>query len=528
MHAIVKYVLLAALLLLIVAIPSQAQTINATSCSSGDVQAAFNAANNSTVTINIPAGVCHWSSHVAFNVPSGNTSLTILGAGTCTGTPSPTSCNDATTIIDDDTTDSTWLLQINTGTAPSYLRVSGITLQGGMGTAKWNAIFAINGYTQHLRIDHIHLNGNTYTSSLFPAIRVTNWIYGVIDHSIFEGPHAAGLQVWMDNYGSSAYSFGDGSWADEPNFGSEKFIFVENNTFITTANTGGGYFYSDCSAGGRFVTRYNTFTSTGLLNHPTGGAGRMRGCRALEIYGNSFGGTVPDFAVFYDQSGTSLIWNNTINSSYSNFLNFHNTRADNSIYSEAASPKGWGYCGTLFNGTSSVWDQNTSSNGYACLDQVGRGKGDLLKSDFPNVLDTATKSGTWPNQAVEPVYEWMNNYAGLHYVSTYPTGTTIFQANRDYYLWCNSSSSSGCSTFTGATGTGSGLLAARPSSCTAGPGGNTPGVAYWATDTNTLYVCSSTNTWTTYYTPYTYPHPLTQGSQSSYVAAPTGLVANVQ
>jgi hypothetical protein len=40
------------------------------------------------------------------------------------------------------------------------------------------------------------------------------------------------------------------------------------------------------------------------------------------------------------------------------------------------------------------------------------------------------------------------------------------------------------------------------------PGGNTPGVGYWASDINTLYVCNPTNTWTVYYTPFTYPHPL--------------------
>ena len=40
-------------------------------------------------------------------------------------------------------------------------------------------------------------------------------------------------------------------------------------------------------------------------------------------------------------------------------------------------------------------------------------------------------------------------------------------ANQDYYLHA--------SPFTGATGTGSGLLSARPASCTAG-------VAYWATE----------------------------------------------
>ncbi|MGA9315345.1 MAG: hypothetical protein WBV77_12025 [Solirubrobacteraceae bacterium] len=79
--------------------------------------------------------------------------------------------------------------------------------------------------------------------------------------------------------------------------------------------------------------------------------------------------------------------------------------------------------------------------------------------------------------------------------------------------------------FNGTTGTGFGLLAARPSTCTPGPGGtyySSPtgsyGVAYWATDANSgngeLYVCTATNTWTGIYQPYTYPHPLVAGTQS--------------
>jgi hypothetical protein len=64
---------------------------------------------------------------------------------------------------------------------------------------------------------------------------------------------------------------------------------------------------------------------------------------------------------------------------------------------------------------------------------------------------------------------------------------------------------------------GVGVIASRPGTCTTG-------VAYWATNegewnsTNgatadgRLYKCTSTNTWTLYYTPYTYPHPLRTSS----------------
>ena len=35
-----------------------------------------------------------------------------------------------------------------------------------------------------------------------------------------------------------------------------------------------------------------------------------------------------------------------------------------------------------------------------------------------------------------------------------------------------------------------------------------------------LYVCTSTDTWTLHYTPYTYPHPLVQGTGTGDVIIP--------
>jgi PKD repeat protein len=55
--------------------------------------------------------------------------------------------------------------------------------------------------------------------------------------------------------------------------------------------------------------------------------------------------------------------------------------------------------------------------------------------------------------------------------------------------------------FDGTVGIGVGLLSARPATCTVG-------VAYWATDTQTLYKATAPNSWAPYYTPFIYPHPL--------------------
>jgi len=346
-------------------------------------------------------------------------------------------------------------------------------------------------------VDHIH----------FKQINALAFIHsgslnGVFDHVLLEGYDGSG---WRD-YGDTT-SNGDGNWAAATGLGSSNFLFFEDSTFNTASN--------DCQQGGSWVVRYNTFNNNGVQTHPTGGAGRARGCRAWEIYGNQFvNPTTNNFNVFFMSSGTGVVWANRAPSGISNFVTIHSMRRNNSTYSESNSPNGWGYCGSSFNGVASPWDQNTNIvTGYPCIDQPGRGQGDLLAGDFPNAVNTVMGSLSWPHQALEPVYEWLNVWSGTgSFWANY--SPDVLQANRDYYLYTPS--------FNGTGGVGSGLLSARPSTCTAG-------VAYWATDQNTLYKCSA-NAWTVLYTPYSYPHPLAQGSTSNAgtVAAPSNLTANVQ
>lgn len=172
----------------------------------------------------------------------------------------------------------------------------------------------------------------------------------------------------------------------------------------------------------------------------------------------------------------------------------------------------------------SAWDGNTNIAGYPALDQPGRGAGDLLTGLFPSKVNDTTGTVAWPNQALEPIYIWANTgahdsgFGGNDYSNA--AGDDLVAANRDYYPQASGIQTSPTSPFDGTSGCGWGALANRPTTCTTG-------VAYFAIDqgnwnqsesnpygvqqngaSGVLYVATATDTWTEYYEPYTYPHPL--------------------
>jgi len=116
-------------------------------------------------------------------------------------------------------------------------------------------------------------------------------------------------------------------------------------------------------------------------------------------------------------NGTTLLWGNSWDQVYKNIYLLKLTRRNNVTYGQIPTPNGWGYAGTEFNGTGSMWDGGTAlgtdtTKGYPCLDQPGRGQGDLITGGFPNKVNSTTGTIYWPHQALEPIYIW-NNTGGI-------------------------------------------------------------------------------------------------------------------
>lgn len=292
----------------------------------------------------------------------------------------------------------------------------------------------------------------TFTSDSVVHVRVHGRGYGLIDHSTFNW---SGNNEVIQNFGFGA---GDTTgWTLDVTPGSPDALYIEDNTFTNSRTpyfTGGktAAFY-----GAKTVHRFNHIYSAEIDQHGTAGS---VGARWWESYHNDFHviGAIDKWHQI--RGGTGMIWGDS-------------TPA----------------CGSGC--TLSFWEEDP---GYPAAYQVGRGK----------CIASPCTSGA--NQLLDPAYVWLRSPNEPLDI----TETTANQivANRDYYIQGT--------TFNGTSGVGVGPVASRPATCT-------PFVGYWATDEGEwwasnpgpdgrFYKCTATNTWTLYYTPYTYPHPLITGA----------------
>jgi len=521
-----------------------AQCAGTTTCGpiNGDqasVSAALNSVNLENTTITINSGTWHWTTGINFTVAH---STSLIGATLCPGPPSTSTCTDNTVMIDDvnhnvsGAPDATWVFSIPAGKS---FRWSGITAQTGTAPTSNNGVFTWGGGTTQLRIDHSH-----FAISANVTWTIFGETFGVVDHCV----------IAPNNTGPRVVGGGNSSWINASGMGTSSAIYFEDN-YIT-----GSTQLNDNYQGGRNVYRFNTINNMSGQTHPLGHdgtAGNDRGGRLTEMYQNKFtapscsgsGGTCK-FNIMFHSAGTGAYWGNNnpfISSSagggWNFFLTTHSMRENSSTYTQQPTPAGWGYCGTQFNGTGSNWDENTSgTTGYHCIDDPGRGRGDLLSGSHPNKVNSTTGCGpsqacAYPRQASEPIYAgWLENFnpsnatgAAYYLDQSIQGGISRVVRNADIFLFQDCATGAGAQT----AGVCVGTLASRQTNCTAG-------VGYWATDqgnwntsggsninsyagNGVLYQCNPANTWTAYYTPLTYPHPLVNAPAPIATFSPTSL-----
>lgn len=251
-------------------------------------------------TIILPTGTFSWTSRL--NITKGITlqgQTTITGAGT-----SNPSIIDRTVIAEDTPRSGPGAGVIFASlTASQSLRLTGITFRYGTGTIYGGngAVLVTSSGTEpnrSARIDHCHFD-HLYWNY---AVWINGWMYGVDDHNVFDcNPGGLSHLIWHNTWGGQLN--GNGSWADNPYYGTEKFWFIEDNTIIGsgTVQTSGNI---DVMNGGRYVARHNAFINAAPNSHGTEG-GPQRGGRAREVYDNTFNWTI-NWSGHQQRSGGSL------------------------------------------------------------------------------------------------------------------------------------------------------------------------------------------------------------------------------
>ena len=308
-----------------------------------------------------------------------------------------------------------------------------------------------------VRIDH-NIFKNSGSDTKGQAIWNYGTLYGVVDNNTFDGiNYAIANSFWVG---------GDEWWDNSPQnifeHGSSYYLYYEDNTFINMTGYSGGA--DNTIANGeysaRYVFRYNTVINDAptydlLEIHGQQGEGpeSMAACFGAEAYGNQMINGANTMCFWKQRSGQSLVFfNNAITSS-----NAYNMAYTSSI------------CTCPVNHTS----LKVTHNSY-WFNSRKNFTGELFNTYATGGLDCNDLEDI-PTLGRDIFSD--NSSPGVGCGSTLPA-TCI--PNQGYWLTCQS-----CNDLTG-------MVGKDPATPIEG----------------SLYICTTPNTWTEYYTPYTYPHPL--------------------
>jgi hypothetical protein len=347
------------------------------------------------------------------------------------------------------------------------------------------------GCAQGWRVDHNEFVNNSGSSKemVYGYGNTSCFPYGLVDNNVI---HDGRMLIYGEAYDTG----GNARWAEPLDIGTDKSLYVEDNTFYTTAYNAGYVNWIDGNVGSRYVFRFNTAFNAWTETHSVQGDDH-RAQRLWEIYNNTMtcNDTGNCWMPMRMRGGTGVVFNNVASGYNSDYIYLDNVR---SCFDYA---ENWGMC----DGGSWIDGNEPGGSGYLCRDQPGAST-DAFLWDFKSPP---------PAQQKTPMYAWNNNGAGgaempFEVLDFCAANLLHIQEDREYF--------NATSAFDGTSGVGVGILADRPSGCIAGAG-------YWAIDQGTwnqkgedgvLYTCSASGTWQKYYEPLTYPHPLrNEGTEES-------------
>jgi hypothetical protein len=335
--------------------------------------------------------------------------------------------------------------------------------------AEASKVFEVDGFTFQGTGTHVEFHAPS-SSNPITGIKIhNNVITGASSRAVIFHGYEAG--VFYSNTFSNNYISVSGigpmdywtnlQWDYNWVTGNANYIYFEDNTF--GACTGAGW-AAEGGQSSRWALRHNSVT----------------GCSGADIFDmhgeqNTSGWTIS--AILTDNNittngasrlttwrgGQAIIANNTSNGSSYQMTEYY-AWGGNTDHACHPYPVGFNsseaYCSPI-NGTSCVEEQ-------------------IHNSFFFNNKISGSQS--------TPQWYQTTNYCG-------GTPSSYIQENREYWVPT------------------SGLASALPATCTAD--GNT---YYGATDTDQIWKCTSTNTWTIAYQPYPYPHPLRAGGTAPAVS----------
>lgn len=426
-------------------------TITADSCSNADIQAAIDAAGDG-YTVNVPAGAVTWTGNVTIPSTKG---IKLIGAGI-----GETNINQG----------GVYGLSAITRSTNSPIRISGFSFTN-CSSAADGASLVIGDYTigaTDWRVDNCSWGGTTVQA---PKIGVRGYTFGVFDNCTFTDMRRC---VWLDMRLSSetqdpasATIRGSYSWTQPITYqgrhgGGPAAVYFEDCTINQTT----WEIFHNMRSGCRVVYRHCTFNGIPTLETHSGCTNGFRNNRWIEVYDNTWN-DCGAWCIIQIRSINGMIYNNTIDAtSMSEWLPI-----DCETLCRSATCKG-------------MWP-TSNQTAYPGQDQIGAG------------IDTGSRTAQSTTEAKLFMWNNIGNGQDRWHVNSCAAWTGMIESDRDYFL-PNTNFAADPS-----TGIGYGLLAARPNT------GLTADRFYWATDTNTLYRATDPTTWETYYTPYTYPHPVT-------------------